>query len=117
MNNNIRNDIKQFLKQNSGPVAAKLIYKEFDQNQGGKYPHGTVAGGLKRLVDSGEISQPSRGLYTNMNSKNVMDDLRTELNAIADKYSKINWPIIKAMPEKEQNNLLSAINTLKDLAK
>jgi len=115
--NNIRNDIKQFLKQQSEPVEAKLIYKKFDKLQGGKYPHGTVSGGLKRLVDSGEIAQPSRGLYTNMNSKNVFDDLKNELEVIVQKYRRINWPIIKAMPEKEQASFLSAIETLDNITK
>lgn len=115
MTKNFSNEIKSFLKQSTDPVEAKVIYEEFIKNR--NYPRGTVAGGLKRLVDNGEIAQPSRGQYTNMNSKNVYGDLKNELQIIITKYSNINWPIIDAMSETEQKEFLSAIKTLKNIIK
>lgn len=114
MTKNFANEIKSFLKQSTDPVEAKVIYEEFIKNR--NYPRGTVAGGLKRLVDNGEIAQPSRGQYTNMNSKNVYDDLKNELQAIITKYSNINWPIIQAMSDEERKHFTEAIDILKKIA-
>ena len=113
MDKNLSSEITNFISTEGTLVKANKVYDAFEKKG---YSDSQIAGVLRRLKESGRLVSPKRGYYENTTSKNVLDELKRDINLLVDKYNRsIPITIFTALEDSAKDEYTTIINTLNSL--
>ena len=110
MTQNLSAQITEYISKENRLVKAGEIYEKFEKKD---FSDNMIAGALKRLKDKGRLVSPKRGYYENTNSKNVLNELKKDINILVDKYNRsIPITIFTSLADSDKEEYTNIIDAL-----